>query len=53
MVNLSVDNVFGLETVKIGVIRVRFQLGQWILKDGFFKNFFCRHGGRTLVVSEI
>ena len=53
MVNLSVANVFGLDTVKTAVIRVKFQLGQWILKDGYFKYFFCRHGGRKFVASEI
>ena len=53
MVNLSVANVSGLDTLKIAVIRVKFQLGQGILKDGFFKNFFRRHGGRKFVVSEI
>ena len=46
-------NIFGRDTVKIGVIGVKFQFGQWISKDGLMKNFFCMHGGRKLVVVEI
>ena len=54
MVNLSVANIFGWDTVKlVQFIRVKVQFGQWISKDGLINNFFCMREGRKFVVGEM
>ena len=54
MVNLSVNFwVIFLDTVKIGVIRVKVQFGEKISKDGLIKNFFYMGRVRKLVVGEM
>ena len=49
MINLSVI-FFGLDTVKIGDVRVKVQLCEWISKDWLNKIFFYIHGGRGLLL---
>ena len=51
MVNLPV--IFRWDTVKTGGIRVKVQVGEWILKDGLIKNFFYMGGVRKFVVGEM
>ena len=48
-----IRNNFWWDTVKIGVIRVKILLREWISKDGLIKNFFYMGGGRKFVVGEM
>ena len=50
---IFISNIFGWDTVKIGVIRVKVQFGVWISKDGLIKNFICMRESRKLIVGEI
>ena len=45
-------NIFGWDTVKVEVIRVKVQFRQWLLEEGLIKNFFYTRGGRKFVVGE-
>ena len=49
---MSLGN-FGWDTVKIGVIKVKIQVSEWISKDMLIKNFFYMRGGRKFVVGEM
>ena len=49
---MSLGN-FGWDTVKIGVIKVKIPVSEWISKDMLIKNFFYMHGGRKFVVGEM
>lgn len=48
---ISLDN-FGWDTVKIGVNKVKIQVGEWISKDVWIKNFYMR-GGSKFAVGEM
>ena len=51
MVNLSVANIFGWDTVKVGVVRVKVQFGKWIEKDGLIRiSSVCVEVGNLLLV---
>ena len=39
--------------MKVGVITVKVQFGEWISKDGLIQNFFYMRGGRKFVGSEM
>ena len=51
--NYSKFNVFGWDTVKIGIIRAKFQFSVWILKNGLFKNIFYMLEDSKFVVAEM
>ena len=48
-----ISNIFGRDTVKVGVITVKVQFGEWISKDGLIQNFFYMRGGRKFVGGEM
>ena len=46
-------NIFGKDTVKIGVIRAKVQFSERISKDELIKNFFYMRGVRKFVFGEM
>ena len=48
-----IPNYFGWDIVKIGVIRVKVQFGEWISKNGLIKNFLYMRRVRKFVVGEM
>ena len=39
-------NIFGWDALKMEVIRVKVQFGEWVSKDALIKNFFDAHSVR-------